>query len=147
MYRVYIQKYLNSLFEEFTDSFIQHMSVIKFIWIGISCCIGDYSIWWLEVYCFNLVSTHFNYFTHIHAILLEKRCVTIEILLHWLLKMIGITLYTFIFSLGSGFVHVYLSSAYFLVLLIELTNFEWTEFCGPMSQQKLYDKDSSLLNA
>ena len=57
---------------------------------------------------------------------LEKHCVTVDILLHWFYRMIGIIYYTNVFFFGIGVC---------------------TCVCGPMSQQRMYDKDSSLLNA
>ena len=38
---------------------------------------------------------------------LEKHCVTVDILLHWFYRMIGIIHYTNVFSWGSGFVHLF----------------------------------------
>ena len=43
---------------------------------------------------------------------LEKHCVTVDILLHWFYRMIVIIHYTNIFSLGSGFVHVFMVLCY-----------------------------------
>ena len=101
------------------------MSVIKFTWIGVSCCIRDSTKLFIKHLMISIVLLQSGFYALyllytwallvIRVMILEKHCVTIDKLLHWTLDWSDLHI-THVYFLWNRCLYMCVSSAYLIVL-------------------------------